>query len=880
MRIIFRHRNSVFADLRLENDSYMIGRSSECDIRIPLDFVSRQHGKIFKRDGEFFYQDLRHEHPEYKTEAVLLDDRTKIEIVDGLELVSSARVDNEETVILTSSHIQRTHKPLIQATHRSTWMIAVSAAAGVFLLAGLSFLAWSTLKDLTEPTPLAAREVFEEVKPKVFEFLLKRNDKAIRDFKLYAELKDEDFREEVGYCTGFAVGPGIVLTASHCVNGSILADVLYDIQLKSHDGKIHNIDRVLGYDLKYDYLFLESKSLEPYGYLELSQDDFRVGRNVYTVGNVAGEGLAIREGITASKTKDNNDPSIEFIRFSAAASGGNSGGPLVDEYGNVVALVFGGNWGGNYNLGTDSQVLTEAKNRFVDSGRKSEVLLKPKRLLNFNIYGLIQAFQINLGEGLYEMPEALRGFEAIEISMPLPLSLEEHSRLLIEKLNSAMETAWEEAKQKYPDEALSTPDWSSQVSADYPVSFASQAFRELRIIPSKSKTKLFDEFLDLVLPTNLKALELEKKSFKESRTYRSSGMTQQLTLMDDEALNEKHPDLAFYGSQDFRSKSSLYALSGEYGAVFVVSLKPEVEIEQTHIIEALIGKGLLSGAYSPLIRPVSQREFSINKLEESFENFDVTDGQSRTWKSHSTQLFGIHTLDVFCLEMTQAQLCVPQIHNSVNPVLVEILRKRFVEAKLSHMVPPSRFIDFDTVKTHFDSPTLPHEKDFRVVESSSKASLSFSSIGLEVQLPEPQKIRAMRFKPAFYFDGGWRAQEVEVLYGSSSQPASKACVLGVEVFDFAVTKTMSDHKNLLSGEKAGREMLIGKPEALKKYEEQLNRKKKSLWIQDLKTKSSKPLQIFGQCVKLDTQEDNRLRYRKLYGTESPLPLEYKVLAVN
>ena len=139
--------------------------------------------------------------------------------------------------------------------------------------------------------------------------------------EILTKLKDEDFKQNVGFCSGFIVEKNVVLTASHCVLGPYGTDIRDDFTVKTHDQKVHRPSRILGFDLQRDYLFLEVPGLDTYGRLEF-EPGYKIGEKVYTVGNVHGEGIAIREGIAASKTKDEIDPTIEFLRYSAAASPG------------------------------------------------------------------------------------------------------------------------------------------------------------------------------------------------------------------------------------------------------------------------------------------------------------------------------------------------------------------------------------------------------------------------------------------------------------------------------------------------------------------------------------------------------------------------------
>jgi S1-C subfamily serine protease len=61
---------------------------------------------------------------------------------------------------------------------------------------------------------------------------------------------------------------------------------------------------------------------------------------VYAVGNALGTGVVIRDGLYTSDTPEQQDGAWKWMRFSAAASPGNSGGPLLDKDGKVIGVVL------------------------------------------------------------------------------------------------------------------------------------------------------------------------------------------------------------------------------------------------------------------------------------------------------------------------------------------------------------------------------------------------------------------------------------------------------------------------------------------------------------------------------------------------------------
>jgi serine protease Do len=60
---------------------------------------------------------------------------------------------------------------------------------------------------------------------------------------------------------------------------------------------------------------------------------------VYAVGNALGTGVVVRDGLYTSKTPEEQDGRWQWLRFSAAASPGNSGGPLLDKDGAIIGIV-------------------------------------------------------------------------------------------------------------------------------------------------------------------------------------------------------------------------------------------------------------------------------------------------------------------------------------------------------------------------------------------------------------------------------------------------------------------------------------------------------------------------------------------------------------
>jgi S1-C subfamily serine protease len=110
------------------------------------------------------------------------------------------------------------------------------------------------------------------------------------------------------------------------------------LALRDAAGKIYAVDRIIKYSGREDYAVfsvLAAPVVEP---LE-TRSRPPLNTPVFAIGNALGEGVVTRDGLYTSDTPEELDGRWQWLRFSAAASPGNSGGPLVDRNGKVVGVV-------------------------------------------------------------------------------------------------------------------------------------------------------------------------------------------------------------------------------------------------------------------------------------------------------------------------------------------------------------------------------------------------------------------------------------------------------------------------------------------------------------------------------------------------------------
>ena len=186
-------------------------------------------------------------------------------------------------------------------------------------------------------------DILKSIRAATFEVVLRKPDNespAIQyDKPLPLDLLPFSVRndkyESIG--TAFAIAPGRFVTAAHVTNvasGSLWgAPALRDAQ-----GKVYPIDRVLRFSLDEDFIVFTAAGAPQVAPLPTSTS-YQFDTPVYAVGNALGQGIVARDGTLTSETPEDQDGRWKWLRFSAAASPGNSGGPLLDAQGRVIGLI-------------------------------------------------------------------------------------------------------------------------------------------------------------------------------------------------------------------------------------------------------------------------------------------------------------------------------------------------------------------------------------------------------------------------------------------------------------------------------------------------------------------------------------------------------------
>lgn len=185
-------------------------------------------------------------------------------------------------------------------------------------------------------------EVLQSLRKATFEVVLEKptTDSLTYEkplpFDLLPYRVRNDKYESIG--TAFALDNGQFVSAAH-VMALASESVRRRIHLREPGGRIIDIDQIQKYSLGRDFITFTVKDFQPAGRLATNASA-RVNDKVFAVGNALGDGIIVRDGLYTSDTPEEEDGRWKWLRFSAAASPGNSGGPLVDREGRVIGVVL------------------------------------------------------------------------------------------------------------------------------------------------------------------------------------------------------------------------------------------------------------------------------------------------------------------------------------------------------------------------------------------------------------------------------------------------------------------------------------------------------------------------------------------------------------
>lgn len=227
-------------------------------------------------------------------------------------------------------------------------LLSAIFASGIFAQAVLDN---DVLKKVTDA-------VFEIVVDKTEDTKIEYEDELPMD-RLPFSIRNDKY---VPLGTGFLLKDGTFYSASHVFN--LYGETLYNkFYIRDSNGKTYEIKDITSLSTRRDFISFTVPSYkisEGQG-LDIEKA-YELNTNVFSVGNALGEGIIIRNGILTSTTEEDKEGAWKWIRFSAAASPGNSGGPLINTEGNVIGIITMKSQNENLNYALPIEEIESGKN--------------------------------------------------------------------------------------------------------------------------------------------------------------------------------------------------------------------------------------------------------------------------------------------------------------------------------------------------------------------------------------------------------------------------------------------------------------------------------------------------------------------------------------
>ncbi|OHD65975.1 MAG: hypothetical protein A2096_02835 [Spirochaetes bacterium GWF1_41_5] len=140
--------------------------------------------------------------------------------------------------------------------------------------------------------------------------------------------------------TAFTIDGKIFITAAH-VFQFFTSRVQADYYLRDSRETVYKVHMIISADTERDYaLFTISGVFSNAPSASEIDKNPETDQPVLAVGNAQGEGIIARDGVLTSKTWEEKNGRWKWLRFSAPASPGNSGGPLMSRDGKLLGIVL------------------------------------------------------------------------------------------------------------------------------------------------------------------------------------------------------------------------------------------------------------------------------------------------------------------------------------------------------------------------------------------------------------------------------------------------------------------------------------------------------------------------------------------------------------
>ena len=225
---------------------------------------------------------------------------------------------------------------------------------------------------------LLDEKVMDLIQAAVFEVVVPKPEKDSLSYEkpLPLDLIPYSIRKDKYYSVGtsFAIAPDRFVSAAHVM--FLDSESQYkEVLLRDTAGKVYSIDTIVKYSDNKDFVVFTLKDKKADRFFRVNENP-KLNQPVFAVGNALGQGIVVRDGLYTSNTPEEENGAWQWLRFSAAASPGNSGGPLLDRAGDVIGIVVRKSENENLNYALPISEPLRARDNLAVSHKKTKYFIE------------------------------------------------------------------------------------------------------------------------------------------------------------------------------------------------------------------------------------------------------------------------------------------------------------------------------------------------------------------------------------------------------------------------------------------------------------------------------------------------------------------------